>query len=134
MELSFKDLKKREVINVSDGRSLGSIINILLDFPEGVLSGIMVPGKRSKGLFGFLNRTEEFIGVSKILKIGNDVILVDLKCGDVCSPSTAIRPPKPPRPQGPLNHRQPKPECPTCEQLFGEDLNSTGTRFNTDDY
>ena len=135
MELSFKDLKKREVINVADGRSLGGIVNLLIDFPEGLLTGIMVRGKKSGGIFGIFNRTEELIDVSKILKIGNDVILVDLKCGDVCAPSTGVGRPKPPH--HPPHHppkKCPPSKPPTCEELFGEGDGYGGRIVDEDDY
>ena len=48
MELSFKDLKKREVINLADGSSFGHITDLVLSFPKGNLVAIVVPGKRDK--------------------------------------------------------------------------------------
>ncbi len=125
MELSFKDLKKRDVVNIADGRSFGGIVNLLINFPDGVLSGIMVRGKKNGGLFGFFNRTEELIDVSKIIKIGNDVILVDLKCGDVCSPNTRVGRPNPPK-------NRPPQKPPSCEDLFGTD-GCCGTRITDED-
>ena len=105
MELSFRDLRKRDVINVSDGACLGRIIDMVLDFPEGVLTGIVVPGRRGRGLFGFFNKSDIFIDESIIVKIGNDVILVDLKSGGGYYPNKhGKRPPK--RPE------QCSPHCP----------------------
>lgn len=105
MELSFRDLRKRDVINVSDGACLGRIIDMVLDFPEGVLTGIVVPGRRGRGLFGFFNKSDIFIDESRIVKIGNDVILVDLKSGGGYYPNKhGKRPPK--RPE------QCSPHCP----------------------
>ena len=77
MELSFNELKKRDVINISDGRCLGRMTNLKLKFPQGLLTGIYVPGKK-RGFFGFFDKSEIFIEVNKILKIGGDVILFDL--------------------------------------------------------
>ena len=51
MELSYNDLRKREVINIADGRSLGKIIDLKLIFPEGRLIGIVVPGRNLRGIF-----------------------------------------------------------------------------------
>ena len=63
--------------------------------------GIFVPARKNKGIFWFLDRGALYIDVSKIIKIGGDVILVDIKCGDSCAQSTPIgNPPKP------------KPPCP----------------------
>ena len=103
MELSFSDLRKREVINMVDGRSLGRVCDLSLDFPEGILTGIFVPGRRNRGLFHLFDKTKIFIPENNIVKIGGDVILVDLKCGEVCLPSSKRRQPPPPPPCPPKN-------------------------------
>ena len=77
MNLSFKDLSKREVINVTDGKCLGHIVDLTLSFPKGIMIGITVPSKKSIfNIFGLYDRI--FIEEYKIKKIGTDVILVDL--------------------------------------------------------
>ncbi len=78
MELSFKELKKRDVINVVDGRCFGRIVDLKLKFPEGLLTGIMVPGKKSCWILRFFDRPKIFIEESKIIKIGGDAILVSV--------------------------------------------------------
>ncbi len=87
MELSFNDLKKREVINVADGRNLGNITDLSLVFPSGLFTGITVQGEKRSWIASLFRKSDFFIERSKIIKIGNDVILVDLKCGDVCAPN-----------------------------------------------
>ncbi len=82
MELSFNELKKRDVINIADGRCLGRIIDIKLLFPEGKLVGIVVPGRNVKGIFRCFDKTQLYIEERKIIKIGGDVILVNIKCCD----------------------------------------------------
>ena len=84
MELNYSELTKRDVINVSDGRCLGRIIDVRFSFPKGVLVGIVVPGKR-KGLFSLFDKSELYIDRSRIIKIGGDVILVNLKTNDSCA-------------------------------------------------
>lgn len=136
MELSFKELKKRDVINIADGKCLGRVTDLRLCFPEGILTGISVPGKKSIGLFSFLNKSEMFIGVEKILKIGGDVILVDLRKG-VKADKPCIPPPKKPTP----------PPCPPPHPPHGRDerefgggisqgefINSFGQRMDESDY
>ena len=118
MELSFNELKRREVININDGKSLGYITDITLSFPSGVLTGITVPEHKMNWLVRLFNKTEIFIGVENILKIGNDVILVNLKCGELCAESIGVGKSNP----------KPKPPCPppkpcqnnglaSCEQI-----------------
>lgn len=78
MELSFLELSKREVISVTDGRSLGYPKDVGLNFPSGIMSGIFVPGKKLKWFQKCFNKTLIFIDRKNIIKIGGDVILVDL--------------------------------------------------------
>lgn len=91
MNLSFKELSKREVINVTDGKCLGHIIDLTLDFPKGIMTGITVPSKKSIfNCFGFYDRI--FIEVYKIKKIGTDVILVDLNAVPIKPPCKPCNP------------------------------------------
>lgn len=103
MELSFKELQKRDVVNTVDGRCLGHITDLKLSFPSGMLTGIVVPGRKLNFFLRIFDKSETFIPVSRITRIGGDVILVDLDCGDVCSPSVKSRKPKPPAPPSPCN-------------------------------
>ena len=91
MELSYNELKTRDVINIADGRCLGKIIDLKLVFPEGKLIGIVVPGRNLKGIFKCFDKTQMYIEERKIVKIGSDVILVDIRCFDA--------PPRPNRPK-----------------------------------
>ena len=92
MQLTYQELRKRDVINITDGRCLGRIINLTLSFPSGTLEGITVPGRRVYG-FRLFDNTEIYIDKDRIIKIGGDVILVRINCGEVCSPSTKPSPP-----------------------------------------
>ncbi len=92
MELSFKELSKREVVNVTDGKCLGHIVDLTLDFPKGIMSGITVPSKKS--IFNCLGWYEKiFIESYKIKKIGKDVILVDLTASKPHKPQKNSCPP-----------------------------------------
>ncbi len=117
MELSFRELKKRDVVNVADGRCLGNIIDLSLDFPDGELSGIVVPGRRCGGIARLFDKTEIYVDVTRIIKIGNDVILVDLGCEN-----GGKRPrPKPLRPPQNQPQRPPRPNncgLPNCEDIL----------------
>jgi YlmC/YmxH family sporulation protein len=131
MELSYSELRKREVININDGKSLGFITDITLSFPRGTLVGITVPEHKTNWLCRLFNKTEVFIGVESILKIGNDVILVDLKCGDLCAESIGVGKPAP-KPKPPSPPCQPQCRCDngraSCEQLI------CGIREDGEDY
>ena len=77
MELSFCELRAKEVVNICDGKRLGNIIDMTFSSRTGVVTGIVVPF--GKGLFSILKSNQDiFIPYSKIVKIGKDVILVEL--------------------------------------------------------
>ncbi|HHV07124.1 MAG TPA: YlmC/YmxH family sporulation protein [Firmicutes bacterium] len=70
------ELRTREVINISDGRKLGSVIDVDIDLESGRLRAIVVPGPR--GMFSMFGRNEDVvIPWDKIKRIGQDVILVE---------------------------------------------------------
>lgn len=74
--LKTSDLKMKEIINVLDGKRLGTITDIEIDIESGRLTAIVVPGPgKFLGIFG---RNEDIvIPWDKINKIGMDVILVE---------------------------------------------------------
>lgn len=94
MELTYNELKKREVINVVDGKSLGKIIDMTLIFPEGKLIGITVPGRNQNCISKIFEKSRVYIPRKNIKKIGGDVILVHIDCGGVCDSSSEILPSK----------------------------------------
>jgi YlmC/YmxH family sporulation protein len=77
MELTFSELRQKEVINIADGRRLGRISDLVFMYPKCILTGLVVPGCHRVGLFR--SAPELFISMSCITKIGEDVILVNLK-------------------------------------------------------
>ena len=120
MELTFNDLRKRDVINVKDGACLGRITDINLTFPSGKFLGVFVPGKRKPFILRPFGRKDVYIEESKIIKIGNDVILVNLGIAEECANVNIGEKPPPPKP-------------PNCEMLFGQD-SKTNSRIDMGDY
>ena len=112
-ELSFCDLRAKEIVNVADGRRLGRITDIIFSCEGcGSVMGIVVPYVRRL----FFSRAQEiFIPWNCIHKIGDDVILVNIvgdgfarrqgrgrrdcgygsfaPCGDPCPPPSCDCPP-----------------------------------------
>ena len=79
--MTFSDFKKKEVINVCDGRRMGCVCDILIDLHSCRLEAIVVPGSFS--LFScFQKQKNVIIPWNKIRKLGDDVILVD--AGEIC--------------------------------------------------
>lgn len=88
MILSYKELRKRDVVNIPDGRSFGKITDLKLEFPRGILKGIVVNDGRKSGLLGFFCKNEIFIDEKNIVRIGGDVILVNIKGCTAITPSS----------------------------------------------
>lgn len=77
MKLSFCELKKKDVINLCDGKNLGNIYDIAFDTCTGNILGIVLP--INKGFFNIFKTSNDlFIPYSRICKIGIDIILVDI--------------------------------------------------------
>ncbi len=83
MELSFCDLRAKEVINVSDGKRLGNVIDMIFETNCARVTGIVVPASRS--LFNlFKGNSDIFIPYQRIIKIGKDVVLVEINSSIGC--------------------------------------------------
>ena len=83
MQISFLELRDKDVINVIDGKKLGRIQDVTFT-QHGQVTGFVVPGERK--FLKSISRDEcIFIPYGNICKIGDDVILVELK-SDVPAP------------------------------------------------
>lgn len=98
MELTFSELRAKEVINTQDGRKLGKVCDIVLCYPDNRWIGIVAPNGHSFSL----KKNGLFIELKNIVKIGEDVILVNIglpaKQGGKRSCTSACPPPPPPSP------------------------------------
>ncbi len=72
MQISFLELKAKEVVNTQDGRKLGKVCDVVLCYPDNRWIGLIVPSGK-----GF-KKNELFIELKNIVKIGEDVILVNV--------------------------------------------------------
>ena len=85
METSFLELRCKNVINVTDGRSLGHIIDIIIDIRTSRVLGLVVPGH--KGFFSLFKNTDDiFIPYCNICKIAVSVLYVYRRCARSCKP------------------------------------------------
>lgn len=76
IDYTFCELREREVVNIVDGKKLGRIIDLAF-LCKGQIVGIIVPGE--KKLLKALGSGENiFIPWSSVVKIGDDVIIVNL--------------------------------------------------------
>ncbi|MBR1925426.1 MAG: YlmC/YmxH family sporulation protein [Clostridia bacterium] len=77
MENSFSELRSKLVINLSDGKKLGHIIDLIFEQNTAKILGVIVPGNR--GFFSIFKAKEDiFIPYHSICKIGEDTVLVQL--------------------------------------------------------
>ncbi len=75
MELSFSELKRKDVINTPDGKRLGRISDIVFCYPENRILGFVVPCGRA------FKKEEFFIDLKCVVRIGVDVVLVNVGVG-----------------------------------------------------
>ena len=76
MQFRFRDLRRKEVININDGSRLGPVADVDIKAPEGQLAAIVVYGPAR--FFGLFGRGEEFyIPWGCIRQVGDDIILID---------------------------------------------------------
>lgn len=69
-------MSRKTVINVADGRELGHVCDMVFNNCGGVM-GFIVPGKKS--FFKSITSSDNiFIPWNRIIKIGSDVVLVEL--------------------------------------------------------
>lgn len=92
MEISYNELKCKQVINVVDGKNLGRIQDIVLDVKTCKILGLVLPNPSCSCWSLFKRAKDIFLPFHCICKIGVDVILVELIIDDKDSPSP---PPKP---------------------------------------
>lgn len=80
MICSLEDLKRKEVIEITNGKRLGYIDDAEMDLESSEIRALMIYGRQR--LFGFLGRDEDVvIPCTDIKVVGSDVILVKLPVG-----------------------------------------------------
>lgn len=75
--MRISDLQTKEVVNQVDGRNIGRIIDMDI-LENGVINYFVVEPRKLIKRFNIYNN-ETSIKLSQIVKIGEDVILVDLR-------------------------------------------------------
>ena len=77
METTFLELRCKEVVNVIDGRRLGHVTDVVFSLSTFCVQGIVVPGDKN-GWNIFKKGSELFIPFKQVIKIGEDMILVEV--------------------------------------------------------
>ena len=91
MEVSFQELKCKQVINTVDGKCLGHISDIVFDVATAKTLGFVVPNSSGGFLNFFKSNKELFIPFDCVCKIGVDVILVELYINDNSKPKGKVK-------------------------------------------
>ena len=79
MDISFNDLRNKEIINLCDGSRMGHIIDLVFSTDNGKVTGIVAPGEKRL----FKKSSEIFIPIEKMRRIGDDVILIRYEINDL---------------------------------------------------
>lgn len=76
--VKISEFQTKDVINVFDGKKLGTVQDLEIDLRQGKVEALVVPAQgKLFGLFG--SGTEYVIPWKNIIKIGLDVVLVKLE-------------------------------------------------------
>jgi YlmC/YmxH family sporulation protein len=74
----ISELQSKEVVNIGDGKRLGKIGDLDIDIDSGLIRAIVIPP--TTRFFSFGSGGQEcVVPWNQIVKIGSDVILVDLR-------------------------------------------------------
>lgn len=74
MEISYGELRCKEVVNLTNGARMGRVIDLIIDRNGKDVLGVVVPGVRKL----FRANEDIFVPWNQIEKIGSDVILISL--------------------------------------------------------
>lgn len=76
--MRISELQAKDVVNVEDGKRLGTIGDMEMDLDSGLIRTIIIPAQGK--FFGMVGGGQDFVVAwNQIVKIGTDVILVDLR-------------------------------------------------------
>lgn len=76
--MRISDLQSKDVVNVGDGKRLGTIGDLEIDADSGLVQALVIPSQSR--FFGMVGGGQDYVVPwNQIVKIGSDVILVDLR-------------------------------------------------------
>lgn len=77
MSAKISDLQERQIVNIADGKCLGNIKDIELNTFDGTIQALVLPS--TGGFWSLLqNQGELLIPWQKVVRIGVDVVLIDM--------------------------------------------------------
>lgn len=76
--MRLSDLQNKNLVNTSDGKNIGNIVDVNIDYKSGNINSFIIESKTN--MFRFLNKDRDMeVRWEEIEKIGEDVILVNIK-------------------------------------------------------
>lgn len=76
--MNLSELQEKEVIDISTGKRIGAIIDIVVSMSGSISKLVLEERKSSRKLFAN-NKEDIYLNWNQIIKIGDDIILVDSK-------------------------------------------------------
>ena len=78
--MRFCELREKEVVNICNGKCLGGVVDLQINACSGAIEALIVPGPgKFCGFFGTDSEAEYIIPFECIRRIGEDIILVEIK-------------------------------------------------------
>jgi YlmC/YmxH family sporulation protein len=72
--MRLSDLQLKEIVSIDGGKRIGVIIDVILD-DKGTINSLVLEEKRGRKF----NREEYLVSWNQIVKIGDDIILIDTR-------------------------------------------------------
>ena len=76
--MNLSDLQEKEVIDISTGKRIGAIVDIIISMTGNISKLVLEDKRNSRKLFS-KNQDDIYLDWKQIIKIGDDIILVDSK-------------------------------------------------------
>lgn len=76
--MRLSELQNKNLVNISNGKNIGNIIDVNIDYQSGNIKSFIIESKGS--ILTFLNKDNDMeVKWNDIEKIGEDVILVNMR-------------------------------------------------------
>ena len=76
--MNLSDLQTKEVVDIASGKRIGTIIDVIISC-GGMISKIVLEESRGGRRFLSSNKDEIYLDWKQLIKIGDDIILIDSK-------------------------------------------------------
>ena len=74
----MSDLQMKEIIDISSGKRLGMIVDVVID-SKGTIVKLMLDNRKNRGKLFSNNKEDVYVEWNNIVKLGDDIILVNIR-------------------------------------------------------